>query len=203
MKGTLTGLKNLQKMVEGTQQGAGSSFLRIKDGQSVQVRFVQELDPNGKFYDEARGLAVSVFEHSNPDNFRLKFICTANEEGHCLGCERVVVNPKWKKSSRLYINAYNNDEKVVQLIATGFSTKGIGAALVEYAQDFGSICDRDFKLKRTGESMKTSYSLYPREVTDFDFDKVELNEIDRIIKYRTYDECVEFIDGSEETSNSW
>lgn len=202
MKGTLSGLKELKKIVEGTQN-SNSAFLRLKDGQSVQVRFLQELDVAGKLYDESRGLAFSVYEHSDPDNFRQKFICTSNEEGQCVGCERVVQNSKWRKSSRLYINAYNVDDGLVQIIPTGFSTKGIGATLVEYAEDFGTICDRNFKLKRTGELMKTSYSVFPREVSDFDFSKVEVFELDKIIKYRTYDECLEFLDGDKDAVSAW
>jgi len=192
MRGALTGLKNLKQVASGSQ-GTGGGFLKLKDGQSVTVRFLQELDEKGKLYDTERGLAISVFEHSNPDDFTQRFLCTLNEEGKCVGCESVVKHPKWKKRSRLYINAYVVEDGQVQIIPTGFSSKGIGGTLIEYADDFGTICDRNYKLKRTGEGLKTQYHIYPREVSDFDFSQTEVRDLETVAKYRSYDECLEMV----------
>jgi len=197
MKGVLTGLKDLKKLSSDKPTGGGSYYLKLRDGQSAQIRFLQELDESGKNYDEARGLGRAVFEHSNPDDFRQKFVCTLNDEGKCAGCERVPMNPRWKKNSRLYINVFNLDDNVSQIVATGFSPKGIGGTLIEYAEDFGSICDRNFKLKRTGESIKTSYSLFPREISDFDLAKPQVHDLDTVVRYRTYDECLEMLNPSD------
>lgn len=181
------GLKSLKKLAESTS--GESSFLRLKDGQSVTIRFIQELDENGKHYDEKRGLAVSVFEHVSPDDNGIRFLCTMEDEGRCVGCERVVLNPRWKRRTRLYVNAYVVDEQKVKVVATGFSAKGIGGALVDYAEDFGTICDRNFKLKRAGEGFATSYSLLPREPSKFDFDSAEVISLDMFTKYRSYEDC--------------
>lgn len=195
MKGVLTGLKNLKQVADNSNQKNGSSFLTIKDGQGVTLRFVQELDPQGKLYDEGRGLAISVFEHTNPDDFSQRFLCTMEEEGKCYGCERVVTNPKWKRRSRLFISAFVKEDNACKIIGTGFSAKGVGGALIEYAEDFGTVCDRWYKLKRTGEGLKTSYSLYPRDVSDFDFETVEANNLEHLAKYRTYEEVAALISG--------
>lgn len=197
MKGALTGLKNLKEVAASVQSSTGGGgFMKLKDGQSVTVRFLQELDTKGKNYDPERGLAVSVFEHSNPENFAQKFLCTMGEEGVCLGCERVVIDSKWKKRSRLYINAYVVEDNQVQIVATGFSAKGIGQALIEYADDFGTISDRNYKLKRQGEGLRTAYTVYPRDISPFEFGDVEVRNLETVARYRTYDECVELIEGS-------
>lgn len=205
-KNSFSGLKKLREVAAGAQNTGGGGFLRLKDGQSVTVRFLQELDEAGKFYDVDRGLAVSVFEHSNPDDFSQRFLCTSLDEGKCVGCERVVINNRWKKRSRLYINAYVVEEESTQIIATGFSSKGIGGALIEYADDFGSISDRNYKLKRAGEGLKTSYTIYPREVSDFQFEKGTVRDLSNLTTYRTYTECTELVDGSNEfqtIKNDW
>lgn len=198
MKGVLTGLKDLKKVAEGSNRQGGGSFLSLKDGQSVTVRFVQELDESGKNYSGDRGLAVSVYEHTNPDDFSQKFVCTQEEEGRCLGCERVVVNNRWKRRSRMFINAFVKEENAVKIVATGFSSKGVGGALIEYADDFNTIGDRWYKLKRNGEGLKTSYTLYPRDVSEFDLDSVTTIDLENFVRYRTYDEVVSFIRGEDE-----
>lgn len=203
MKGVLTGIKNLKKVQEGSNQRTGSSFLTLKDGQSATVRFVQELDAEGKFHEDDRGLAVSVFEHTNPDDFSQRFLCTNEDEGKCVGCERVPTNPRWKRRARLFINAYVKEDDAVRVVATGFSSKGIGSALIEYAEDFGTICDRFYKLKRNGEGLKTSYTLYPREISQFELDKYTESVVDlgNFTKYRTYDEVEAYLSGSEDDAS--
>lgn len=196
MKGVLTGLKNLKQVSENSQRGGGN-FLSLKDGQSVTLYFIQELDKAGKKYDETRGLGISVFEHTNPDDFSQRFLCTQEDEGHCVGCERVTVNPRWKRRSRLFINAFVKEENAVRVLATGFSSKGVGGALIEYAEDFMSLCDRYYKLKRTGEGLKTQYTLYPLEVTPLDIDQYQPVDLNNFAKYRSYEEVVSMLKGED------
>lgn len=197
-KGALTGLKSLKKVLEtaNSKGSQGSSFLKLKDGQAVTVRFLQEIDESGKHYDEGRGLAITVFEHVNPDDLSMRFLCTMEEEGRCVGCERVVVNPRWKRRSRLFVNAYVVEDDAVQVVATGFSAKGIGGTLIEYAEDFGTICDRNYKLKRVGERLSTSYTLTPREVSPFDFDSKQTIDLEQFARYRSYEECLALVEGT-------
>jgi hypothetical protein len=202
MKGTLSGLKELKKVAEGSNRTGGSSFLSLKDGQSVTVRFVQEIDKAGKHYNDERGLAISVYEHTNPDDFSQRFLCTQGEEGRCYGCERVPVNPRWKRRSRLFINGFIKEENATKVIATGFSSKGIGGALLEYAEDFGTVGDRWYKLKRNGEGLKTSYTLYPRDVAEFDFNDVQTVDLENFTRYRTYEEVVALVKGEDTPQES-
>jgi len=200
-KGTLTGLKALKKLAE-TGSERQDSFLKLKDGQSVTIRFLQELDESGKYYDESRGLAVTVFEHLDPDNPSVRFLCTAEEEGKCVGCERVVVSNRWKRRSRIFINAWVEELQATRIVASGFSPKGIGGALIEYAEDFNTLCDRNYKLKRNGEGLKTTYTLLPREVSQFDVASKPIIDLSQFTKYRTYDECLAMVQGQKQGDSS-
>ena len=41
-------------------------WLRLDEGQSVRIRFANELDEDSPNYDAARDLAIVVAEHTNP-----------------------------------------------------------------------------------------------------------------------------------------
>lgn len=199
MRGALTGLQSLKKVAE-TANKSASDFIKLRDGQAVTVRFLQELDTGAKNFDEERGLAITVFEHKAPDNPSLRFLCTRDEEGQCVGCELAVVESRWRRRPRLFINVYVVEENAVKVLATGFSSRGVGNTLIEYAEDFGTICDRNYKFKRTGEGLQTSYTLTPREVSPFDLDKYQLVDLGMFAKYMSYDECKALIEGNKESS---
>lgn len=206
LRGALTGLKSLKKLVEDGANARVSDFLKLKDGQSVTLRFLQELDESGKMYDESRGLAITVFEHKNPNDFSVRFLCTREEEGYCVGCEMAVADSKWRRRPRLFINAYIAEEKAVKVLATGFSARSLGGTLIEYAEEFGTICDRNYKLKRIGEGLSTHYTLTPREVSPFDFDKAKLVDLSTFAKYLSYDECKELVANksqNDQLSTDW
>ncbi len=197
----LTGLQNLKRLAD--EQGRGeSSFLKLRDGQSVTVRFLQELDESGKYYSPDRGLAITIFDHIDPDNYSVRFLCTLDEEGRCPGCERVAINKRWRRRSRLFINAWVEELKAVKVVTTGFSSKSIGGLLVEYAEDFETLCDRNYKLRRSGEGIQTSYRLLPREVTPFDFSKVSLIDLTQFATYMPYDDVVKMIENARSGSDS-
>jgi len=41
-------------------------WLKLADGQSVKIRFIEELDEESANYAESRGLSLVVREHTNP-----------------------------------------------------------------------------------------------------------------------------------------
>jgi hypothetical protein len=208
MKGVITGVKEFQKLVDAQKDRRGgsgeSAFLKLDDGQAVTIRFLQELDASGSNFDDDRGLAVSVFEHVSPEDFRKRFRCTTEIDGRCVGCERQAVNPKWGRRARMYINAFVREDNSVKMLATNFSSQGYAPMMIEYFNDFKSITDRDYKLKRVGKGLGTSYVLTPREVSPFTED-VQLRDLDVLLPLRNYDECVNIADGTEtrDAASGW
>ena len=210
IKGILSGLKTLKQESERSNSGGGgSSFLKLKDKESVRVRFLQELDESAKNYDKNHGVAHAYLEHTNPDSGNPRFICTLEEEGQCLGCELATKDPKWKKRPRLYINAMvrRDDGDEVLIVNQGLSSKSIGAALIEFAEENGTICDRDFKIKRNGELLQTTYLLMPTDSSPLTAEekKADLIDVNRFVKQLTYEEQVEALNGagSKSTGDKW
>jgi len=58
--GIVTGLAAMNKQME-TKTSSGDTqkgrWLQLKDGQSLKIRFMQEIDPDSKNYNEKAGLA--------------------------------------------------------------------------------------------------------------------------------------------------
>jgi len=199
MRGVLKGAAAIKEAIEKGPKGT-SRFLKLADGESVTLRFLQELDETGKNYEEGRGLAVGFYEHLHPETFA-SFKCTMDDEGRCAGCERVPSNKRLRARGRLLINVLirnKNGGDEVRIFGTSLSSRGLAPTLVEFADDYGSLCDRDYKLTRRGESINTTYTLLPREVTPLSKEEksVELIDLSEIVKDLTYEEQEELLSGS-------
>jgi hypothetical protein len=190
----ITGLKSIKKVQERpkVEDGPRARWLKVEDGQSVKVRFINELDPDSPSYDASRGLAIVVAEHTNPKDYRRKAVCTLDDEGRCFGCEMHRRDPKvgWKARLRFYINALVDDgnEKYVAVWSQGVSSKSpTTTMLIEYAGDTQSISNLQWRLKRSGTGTQTSYALIPlatdqekfdwSEAEPFDLEKVAIRSI--------------------------
>ena len=147
-------------------------FKLEKSGESVRVRFLQELDPDSANYSEKHDLGFIATEHSSPSDFKRKALCSMDDEGRCWACEQHREDPKagWRISPRLYINAVTNpgteNEKVV-VISQGTSGKSITPTLLEYSRETGSITDREWKITRNGTGTDTSWTIVAFDKKDF------------------------------------
>lgn len=204
LEGILKGSAAIKDAIDKGGSGGTSGFLKLKDGESVTIRFLQELDETGKNYSTENGVAIGFYEHMNPDDYKQSFKCTAETEGRCVGCERVPSNKKWRAKGRLLANVVvrgNPDE--VKIFSTGLSSKGLAPSLVDFATDYGSLCDRDYKLTRRGESIDTTYTLLPRDVSSLSkSDKeTELIDLNAVVRGLSYEEQQELLSGSG--SDDW
>ena len=157
----------------------------VKDGQSVKIRFMQEVDPDSENYIEKAGLAFIAIEHTNPKDYKRKALCTIDDQGRCFGCEQHHRDPKagWKGKRRFYANVLVNDDKedpYVAIFSQGVGPKSATEEVIQYAGETGSITNINWKLKRTGTGMETNYSIIPLPTGDakaIDFDKNELFDL--------------------------
>lgn len=194
---SITGLANIKNLIDKpkTESGPKARWLKLEDGQSLKIRFLNEVDADSKNYDKDRGLAIVVAEHTNPKDYRRKSVCTMEEEGRCYGCEMNRRDPKagWKARLRYYTNVLvdeGDSEPYVAIWSQGVGPKSpTTTTIVEYAGDTGSITNVVWRLKRTGTGTQTSYSLFPltTDESKFDFKDVELYELEatavRQVKY--------------------
>lgn len=186
--GIVTGLKAMnQQMEQKTHSGDGvkGRWLQLKDGQSLKIRFMQEIDPDSPSYIEKAGLAFIAIEHTNPKDYKRKALCTIEDQGRCYGCEMHRRDPKagWKGRSRFYANVLVDDgeeEAYVAIFSQGAGPKSATPEIINYAGETGSISNLNWKLKRTGTATDTNYSIIPLPTADakpIDLDKYELFDL--------------------------
>ena len=170
---TVTGLKSINKLLEGKNvQPVGSRvrWLKLEDGQSVKIRLMNELDEDSKYYDESRGLAIIVKEHSNPKDYRRKAVDTMDSEGRDWAEEQYRKDPKngagWKARLRFYINVIvdtGTESPYVAVWSMGVAKSSTFDIIREYAMESEGVTNMTWKLKRNGRGTETSYVLIPGE----------------------------------------
>jgi hypothetical protein len=204
----IKGLEKInQKIAEkATFTGDGESpFLTLKDGEKYTVRFIQELDSDVESYDERRGLIQVVEEHTSPKNYKLRAVCTFEEEGRCWACEQTTlpeIGKKWKPRMRFYANVLvRGDTPKVKILAQGFGDKNIGKLLVDMAEMYEGLGATDFVLSRSGSGMNdTSYRLLPlpkSKALSKEEQTLEVKDLTKFIKHVPYDAQSAFYLGTE------
>jgi len=183
--GIVTGLAAMNKQMErptSSSDGQKGRWLQLKDGQSVKIRFMQELDADSPSYTEKAGLGFIAVEHTNPKDYKRKALCTIEDQGRCFGCEQHRRDPKagWKGRSRLYANVLVDDgeeEQYVAIFSQGAGPKSATPEIIQYAGETGSITNVIWRLKRTGEKTDTNYSIIPLPTADAKPIDLEKNEL--------------------------
>jgi len=182
------GLASLKKAVDKASDNSSdyekANWLKMAAGDKLVFHFIQEIDADSPKYSEKNGLTVVLSEHSNPNDFRKKFVCTMADEGKCVGCELDRERPKsgWRAKSRFYANIVVDGETEVKILSQGLSGKAITPTLAMYAEELGSITDQKFRIIRNGNSLSnTTYALdhrgpdpdfQPEDYTPYDLEQV-------------------------------
>jgi hypothetical protein len=203
--GIAKGLKALEAAIDRVSGDfEKAKWLKINPGKAVRVAFLQEIDPDSEYFDPKNGTAVLAVEHSNPKNYKAKAVCTADSEGRCWACEQNMRHPKtgWNPRSRLYINVLADDgieDPYVAILAQGVSDRGIVPSLAMVAQDRGGITQNQFRIRRTGEKTKTSYTIMPVEGSEgVPTDGLELYDIEKVcLRNIPYEEQEAFYTGAD------
>ena len=204
--GIVKGLKGLSEVMDKPQSsgdGSKARWVKLEDGESVKVRFLQELDPDSPSYNEKLGLGFIAVEHTNPKDYRRKALCSIQDQGKCWGCEQHRKDYKagWKGRSRLYINVLvdnGKDEPYVAILSQGSSGKTVTPTLIEYAGEMGSITNLMWRLKRSGTKTDTSYTIIPlaKDESPFDTSSLELYKLEETaVRYLPYTEQEAFFNG--------
>ena len=212
--GIVKGLKDLNKALDkpSYNEGDGSKarWVKLEDGESVKIRFLQELDPDSPSYNEKLGLGFIAVEHTNPKDYRRKALCSMDDQGKCWGCEQHRKDYKagWKGRSRLYINVLVDDgkeEPYVAILSQGSSGKTVTPTLIEYAGEMGSITNLMWRIKRTGTKTDTSYTIIPlaKDEAAFDTSALEMYKLEETaVRDLPYTEQEAFFAGEGGNSES-
>lgn len=213
--------ETLDKPKAAQQSYQKTTWLKLSDGQSVKVRFPNELDDESPNYSDDRGLAVVVAEHTNPKDYKIKAVCTMDDDGRCFACEmhqkenasgNKEYKGGWRPKMRFYTNVLVEDgsEKYVAVWSQGVSTKSAFNILREQAMETGSVSNVSWKMKRNGERTETSYVLIPSapDSEPFDWSGVELFNLEKVVRTVAYPEQEAFYlgfdaDATTSTSIDW
>ena len=191
------GLKAILDETNRRQQASASAvpWLKLEEGKVVKIRFINELDADSPAYDPARGLAVAVDEHVDPNDFRRKIACTKDELGRCWACEQAQRDPKgrWYSKMRFYINVLVDDGKQPPHVAVWSMATRRSATfdtIKEYYFEAGQLSQTTWRLKKSGSGTDTVYSLLPlgADSVPFDWTGIEPFDLDNIVKTLPYEE---------------
>jgi hypothetical protein len=211
--GLAKGLKELNKAIDKPSYNEGDGtkarWVKLEDGESIKIRFLQELDPDSPHYNEKNGLGFIANEHTNPADYRRKALCSMDDQGKCYGCEehRKDYKKGWKARARMYVNVLVEDgkeEPYVAILSQGASGKAITPTVIEYAGEMGSISNLVWRIKRSGTKTDTSYTIIPlqKDEEKFDTSTLELYELEKVaVRDLAYTEQAAFFAGENGGSN--
>jgi len=207
----IRGLKDISALMDKPKYentGAKVRWVKLADGQSAKIRFVEELDSDSASYSEDRGLSVVIAEHTNPKDFKRKAACTIDSEGRCFGCEMARKEPKsgWRSRLRFYCNVLVDDgteDPYVAVWSQGISKQSAFNNIREYALDTGSISNLEWKLKRNGFGTETNYTLLPSKPDSepFNWSSHEFFNLEKVVREVAYAEQENFYFGFDTGSS--
>lgn len=208
----IKGLKNIEAVLEKpktTGSGLKVRWLKLDDGESVKVRFVNELDENSKLYDEDRGLAIVVSEHTNPKDYKRKAVCTLDDEGRCFGCEmhRKDMRAGWRPRLRFYTNVIVDDgaqDPYAAVWSMGVIKSSNFNTIREYALESEGVSNMTWKVKRNGMGTETNYTMIPgpTDSEPFNWSSVEYYPLESAIRQVPYSEQESFYFGFDNPATS-
>jgi hypothetical protein len=170
-------LSDLKRMIPASGDGGGGSdkYFKVDDGESFQIRFRQELTADASGYTDEADAAKLVRVHSNPADFTKSAVCTSDSEesGYkCWACEQIPKDKKWSPKLHLLVNiaVYNPDSDTWEpkVLDQKFTSAHTADSIVEYANEYGTLLDRTYKISRKGKKQATQYNLIPLAVKDAD-----------------------------------
>lgn len=215
--GILRGLKAMEQLDRSSAtSGDGSKvrWLKLEDGQSAKVRFVNELDEDSPNYNAERNVAIVVSEHTNPKDYKRKAVCSMDTEGRCFGCEMARRQTEadrkqgsWRARFRYYTNLLVDDgidEPYVAVWSQGVGKQSAFNTLKEYAIDTGSITNRSWRMKRQGSGTDTSYIILPGDPDNekYNWANVEPFDLEKVVRQLPYAEQESFYLGFDSPMSS-
>jgi len=205
-------LKDIEKNIPQKSGGGGGAkkFFNLQSGDTYKIRFRQELTEDSKNFEEV-GTGIIVPVVTSPINWKWRCASTAQSAEHgyrCWASEQIGQDGRWKPKPHLLINIAVEIDGVWEprILDTTFNQRHIGLILMEYAKEFGSIVNQNFKYSRTGSGAQdTNYSLIPlgESEADASIADLQMHQLDNVYMTLGYDKQKQFLTTGELTSDGW
>jgi len=206
-------LKDIEKNIPQKSGGGGGAkkFFNLQSGDTYKIRFRQELTEDSKNFDEEVGTGIIVPVVTSPINWKWRCASTAQSAEHgyrCWASEQIGQDGRWKPKPHLLINIAVEIDGAWEprILDTTFNQRHIGLILMEYAKEFGSIVNQNFKYSRTGSGAQdTNYSLIPlgESEADASIADLQMHQLDNVYMTLGYDKQKQFLTTGELNSDSW
>lgn len=138
----------------GTSKG---KFLYFKEDSKIRVRFLTDME---------EGIEVTFH-----DSFQLGINVPCQEEfgRECEYCENEDL-----RTRKMYVwSVYDYESKEVKLLMAAVNNCSPVGALAALYESYGTLCDRDYEIKRIGKGQNTTYSVIPLDKMKFRNTKVK------------------------------
>lgn len=152
--------KNFLDQIKTAVKNSGSSkkdILYFGADTSKRIRFLQELD-DGHSYTFHSDFETKVYEPCQDQEDHEN--CKLCQQG--IGTKEVFV---W--------SVYDYDTSTVKLLAIKATGISPVPALIEFFEEYGTIMDRDYKIKKVGKGMGGSYTVTPLDKEKFGVKKAK------------------------------
>ena len=153
---------------EAAKSGASKGkFMYFRPDEKKRVRFLQELDDGLEipFHDNyEKGINVPCQEIFGKD---------------CPYCE----DEDLRTRSQFAFSVYDYDAKEVKILMQAVNQCSAIPALVNMAETYGTITDRDYVLKKTGKGSTSSFTIIPMDKNKFRNEKAKALSKKALLKY--------------------
>nr|DAP31940.1 MAG TPA: DNA binding protein like protein [Caudoviricetes sp.] len=153
---------------EAAKSGASKGkFMYFRPDDKKRIRFLQELDDGLEipFHDNfERGINVPCQEVFGKD---------------CPYCE----DEDLRTRSQFAFSIYDYDAKEVKILMQAVNQCSAIPALVNMAETYGTIMDRDYVLKKTGKGSTSSFTIIPMDKNKFRNEKAKPLSKKALLKY--------------------
>ena len=157
---------------------SSASFLKLDNNKSAVIRIlvpVSEIAAN--------------YEHTEQFGGNWKTVS-------CPGKATCPICASGKYSSfKAYIPVFDRTDNKVKIFK---ASKKTFKKLLVIVEEYGDVTKRDFKVVRSGEKLETTYEFFPRDVEEFDFEDIELPDIDSMTTPSTREQILALMNSGVE-----
>jgi hypothetical protein len=138
-----------------------ANFLKLENNKSVVVRILVPIDE-----------VMAAYEHTEQFAGNWKTVC-------CPGKNNCPICAAGKYPSfKAYIPVLDRADGKVKIFK---ASKKTFKRLLTQVEEYGDVTKRDFKIVRSGEKLDTTYEFFARDIEAFDFEEVELPDIEAMV----------------------
>lgn len=136
-------------------------LLYVRSDEKVRIRFLTEIDDGSSF----------VFHDSFDKGINCLCRKELDEDADCPYCE---MSSDEIRTRTLYAwSVYNYDKKEVEIAMFAVNQCTPVSQIIQLAENYGTITDRDYVLIKSGKQQSTSYSVIPQDKNKFRNDKAK------------------------------